>query len=219
MSSLKSGNTKSCGCLVRDATRTGRPVADRTGQKAGMLTVLRLMGAKDGHARWLCRCDCGTEAVFPAWRLKGRASCGCQQTANGGTSAPKGGRSPGEAARKHVLRQYQKNAGARGHVWELTDEDFDRLTSSDCSYCGTPPSNVFSTGGYVDAAFVYNGIDRKDNTLGYTCENALPCCQICNIAKRAMSYDDFMAWIARLTEYHFFHPDVMPSALLRKAAG
>lgn len=29
-----------------------------------------------------------------------------------------------------------------------------------------------------------------------------------------MSYDEFLAWIARLIEYHFFHPEVMPSRLL-----
>ena len=65
-------------------------------------------------------------------------------------------------------------------------------------------------------SFIYTGIDRMDNDLGYTTENTVPCCTTCNMLKGTMPYDDFMAWIARLTEYHWFHPDVMPSRLLRE---
>ena len=64
---------------------------------------------------------------------------------------------------------------------------------------------------------MYNGIDRKDNNLGYTPKNVVPCCSVCNFAKKNMPFDAFMAWIARLTEYHWFHPEVMPSRLLRDA--
>src|SRR5262249_46953177 len=111
--------------------------------------------------------------------------------------------------RNIVHNSYRKSARNRGHAWGLTGEDFDRLTSQDCFYCGQPPSRVQRPlrGSYEGGDFVYNGIDRVDNKLGYTLENVVPCCKTCNYAKRDMPHDEFMAWIARLTEYHFFHPN------------
>ena len=117
-------------------------------------------------------------------------------------SAPKGTRSPGEAARLHVLRQYQRNAKRNGRAWELTDEDFDELTSSDCFYCGVAPSGVFSTGKYEGADFVYNGIDRVDSSGNYVRQNVVPCCRICNIAKRDMPFGEFLAYVGRLAAHN-----------------
>lgn len=49
--------------------------------------------------------------------------------------------------------------------------------------------------------FVYNGIDRMDNSLGYISGNVVTCCQICNRAKGAMLLEDFMLWIKQLVTY------------------
>jgi hypothetical protein len=99
----------------------------------------------------------------------------------------------------------------------LTDEDFNRLTAQDCFYCGVKPGTVQVSAGSL-GEFVYNGIDRKDNNLGYTVENSLPCCTICNYSKMDRTFDEFMAWIARLTEYHWFHPELTPSRQLKNVA-
>ena len=115
---------------------------------------------------------------------------------------------------------YRKSARKRGLVWELTDEDFERLTALDCFYCGQPPSAVQkpNRSTYEGGDFVHNGLDRMDSKLGYTPENVLPCCTTCNYAKSDMPFDDFMAWIARLTERMWFHPELIPSRLLRGGA-
>jgi len=34
--------------------------------------------------------------------------------------------------------------------------------------------------------------------LGYTSENVVPCCWICNNAKKNLSYDEFRKWITRV---------------------
>jgi hypothetical protein len=118
-----------------------------------------------------------------------------------------------------VLKNYQGGAKHRGLAWELTGEDFDRLTSQPCHYCGTPPSTVRSVGVvHENGDFIYTGLDRKDNALGYTPDNTLPCCTFCNRAKWAKSYDEFMAWIAQLTEYHWFRPELTPSSLFKRSA-
>ena len=37
----------------------------------------------------------------------------------------------------------------------------------------------------------YNGIDRLDSSLGYTKDNIVTCCKICNYAKNKMKFEDF----------------------------
>ena len=167
-------------------------------------------------------CDCGTEYAATITRLIGKhaktKSCGCLLAEYRASPGKKGNRlPPGVAARNKVRDNYKAGAQHRGFAWELTDEQFDDLTSQDCFYCGCRPGKLqlsrVNTGD-----FIYNGIDRVDNSLGYIPGNVLPACQTCNFAKGCMSYDEFMAWIARLTEYHWFHPDLTPSSLLREVS-
>lgn len=78
---LKSGETKSCGCLHKDVMKSLRE--DLTGQVFGQLTVIGpaedyiLPGGHCAH-RWLCRCKCGKQTIVFASALKnGNArSCG-----------------------------------------------------------------------------------------------------------------------------------------------
>ena len=179
--------------------RGGRgKVIDRTGQRYGRLIVIepaetRVVSGKP-RFHWLCRCDCGNEAVVWSWSLGRGAtrSCGCLVTDLRLT--------PDGYARNQVRKDYKLRARRRGLCWELTDDDFDRLTSRPCFYCGLQPSLVRVVKG--GSRFTYNGIDRMDNNLGYTLANSVPCCETCNKAKRAMPYGEFMAWIRRLTEHH-----------------
>ena len=75
LKSLKKGDTKSCGCLVRDDF-------DPTGMKIGMLTVLGPDSLRRYH--YLCHCDCGRERSIQKAALKhGLAThCGCQTEKN-----------------------------------------------------------------------------------------------------------------------------------------
>ena len=60
-------------------------------------------------------------------------------------------------------------------------------------------SNI-SKSEHYNGDFIYSGIDRKDNEIGYTLKNCVPCCIICNRAKNSLSFDEFLAWIGRLVE-------------------
>lgn len=54
---------------------------------------------------------------------------------------------------------------------------------------------------WADKATVYvNGIDRIDNSKNYTPNNCVPCCEVCNKAKRHLSYVEFKNWIQRLID-------------------
>lgn len=87
-----------------------------------------------------------------------------------------------EAYRKHrseVLKQRsrtpkgkydkaQRDTRGRGMIWTISFEEFARLNSSLCTYCDDPLPEVG------------HGLDRKDNSVGYTIENVVPCCDDCN---------------------------------------
>src|SRR3990167_6369828 len=89
-----------------------------------------------------------------------------------------------------LLANYKNSAKVRNVPFTLSDEQFRELTQEKCFYCGSEPSQEkyrkFSNGAYV-----FNGIDRKDNSKGYVQGNVLHCCFICNRAKGNMSYEDF----------------------------
>ena len=73
---LRSGNTKSCGCLK--AANTGRRL-NLLGHRFGRLTVMSYDNTINGRARWLCECDCGNKHVASATKLRRGtvSSCGC----------------------------------------------------------------------------------------------------------------------------------------------
>lgn len=76
-SHLKSGHTKSCGCLRNEG---GKEVRDITGQRFGKLVAIRENGrTKQGQAMWLCKCDCGNEKTIATSSLVNglTKSCGC----------------------------------------------------------------------------------------------------------------------------------------------
>lgn len=53
---------------------------DLTGQRFGRLTVIKQAGMlKNRWATWLCKCDCGNEAVIQSYNLRSghTKSCGC----------------------------------------------------------------------------------------------------------------------------------------------
>lgn len=79
---LRSGKTKSCGCLQRENTSKAN-TKDLVGQRFGRLTVIERDTTKTGgNAYWLCKCDCGNPkliSVSSSHLGKSTLSCGCLQ--------------------------------------------------------------------------------------------------------------------------------------------
>jgi hypothetical protein len=75
---LKSGGTKSCGCLKIDRVRE-RSRAKLEGQRFGRLTVIKFSHIRNHKTYWKCKCDCGNITTVTADKLKGgyTKSCGC----------------------------------------------------------------------------------------------------------------------------------------------
>ena len=90
-----------------------------------------------------------------------------------------------------LFSQYKKNAAERSFKFELSDEEFLQLTTCDCHYCGIAPKQFFRKN-IGNGPYVYNGIDRKDNSVGYTMENCVSCCKTCNYSKGTLGEDEFI---------------------------
>lgn len=84
-------------------------------------------------------------------------------------------------------------------MFDLTRELFMDITKMPCEYCGEAPSQIMSSKD-ANGVYVYNGIDRKDPLVGYTAENSVPCCGICNRAKSNMTFSKWMEWVGKLVK-------------------
>lgn len=80
---LKSGNTQSCGCALKESARKNgqKNFKDLTGKKFGRLTVIELIDKKDKYYKkyYKCKCKCGNESIVSGSQLTtGKTkSCGC----------------------------------------------------------------------------------------------------------------------------------------------
>lgn len=165
-----------------------------------MLVVLSQEGNGGRESEWKCRCDCGVITVKSSHALRNgdTKTCGCG-------SHPMKYSDPTMAAFKELLCQYRKNAIKCGRDFDLTEELFRELTSQCCHYCGKEPSQegFFSrtkrkTESTQRKPYVFNGIDRVNNTKGYTEENTVPCCKLCNWMKSNLPKVEFLAHVRQI---------------------
>jgi hypothetical protein len=57
---------------------------------------------------------------------------------------------------------------------------------------------------YYNGEYLYNGLDRVDNTKGYIISNIVSCCGQCNRAKGILSQEEFLQWLKRASNYQKF---------------
>ncbi len=188
------------GIKLRPSSRRSGLAADLAGQVFGRWTVIESVGC-DGKrgAVWGCKCECGTmRCVRANTLLTGKSrSCGCLTMDQNKNKTV--GRSV--AAMRQCLNGYKQKARTRGLSFDLSDDEWINLTQQNCYYCGAHPGNVKrneSNPAYGD--FVYNGLGRVNNNIGYTPSNVVTCCRTCNRAKADMEMEDFLKWIADLCQ-------------------
>ena len=86
------------------------------------------------------------------------------------------------------IRKLKQGAKDRDLVFELSDTKVKEFIHQDCYYCGQPNAD---------------GIDRLDSSVGYTEENCVPCCGVCNIMKNRFTTDTFFNHIELIYKKHF----------------
>lgn len=172
-------------------------LVNRIGQQFGRLIIIDQCISDRAGRRWLALCDCGNWSTPTSTLLsRGVISCGCY----GREVSSLTHRKPdGEAVARNKYNAYRGAAKRRGKEWNLSYDKFLSITSKDCFYCNSPPSNCATYTNY-NGEFVYNGIDRVDNSKGYLVGNSVPCCIKCNTAKMDMSMNEFITWIRKVHE-------------------
>ena len=178
---LVKGNVKSCGCLAK--------LDDiLPGTKFNKLVVIEKTESRKGAIMYKCHCDCGKDKNISAFNLytNHAKSCGCLREFDNGV-----------AAFNLTLTRYKMQATKRNLVFDITLEQFKKLVESDCFYCGKPPSNR-TYHNKMNGSYIYNGIDRVDNSKGYVIDNCVPCCKMCNWIKLHISKQDFYAKIIKI---------------------
>lgn len=107
----------------------------------------------------------------------------------------------GVSALNSLFHSYKLGAKKRNLEFNIDKEYFENITKQNCHYCNSEPSNKIENKNHPNSGYVYNGIDRLNNDLGYNIENCVPCCKNCNLAKRTMSSKDFYDWISKLIKH------------------
>jgi hypothetical protein len=154
----------------------------------------KLVGIKPTNKRsstggiiWSFLCNCGNISEHEASRVfKGNIkSCGCSRRS----------KDPNKSLIKSKYQDYKDSAKVRGINFHISFEFFKNLVQKPCHYCGSIRDikrHQFSG--------KFTGIDRVDSSLGYSDHNCVSCCNICNRAKRDISYIEFKTWIKRLID-------------------
>lgn len=170
-----------------------------TDQRFGRLVAIQPAARRtSGRTAWDCICDCGTfKSVDSRSMIRGTTlSCGCYRNDRNGKRLEKG-----EASFNSLYSSYKISAERRNLEFSLNKEQFRNLTSQSCYLCGQKPERVSrrpqNTGDYV-----YNGIDRIDNNIGYNLSNCKPCCTTCNLRKYTSSLKELLQWVEKVYIYN-----------------
>lgn len=83
---------------------------------------------------------------------------------------------------------YKRNAKVKKLMFELSFLEFEKITNQKCWYCGKQDTR--------------RGIDRIDNTKGYTLSNSVASCSVCNYMKKEMLQDKFLEHCKIIVEQH-----------------
>lgn len=158
------------------------------GDRFGELTVMSFE-RRGVNSIAVCQCDCGNLATPSTTVLRQRAEHSCGNCSRR-RAWSKIIRIPfNEIEFRIAQKNYRKDAERRKRLWALPDWLFRALYNRACTYCGIFPSR---------------GVDRRNNKLGYTVKNSVPCCAKCNYAKRDMTEFEFLLWLRRLAEHQGF---------------
>lgn len=140
-----------------------------------------------------CVCSCGNFCYRNKSKvaLGHTSSCGClvkERNDNFGKNKLLAGNT---AVSNMIISSYKKSAERRSIDFELSTSEFISLTQGTCAYCGAPPSNLRrSRRKNGKETFTFNGVDRVNNSEGYSLSNCVACCKTCNRIKSNLSVND-----------------------------
>lgn len=193
---------------------------DLTGQVFGRLTVISKTDLRKNHSVvWKCVCSCKNTNIVNITSnslVRGDTkSCGCITKENAAKLGKITHTYANKASKKYLgaptqintmYRNYKNSDMKKGREFNLTRDQFYKLTQGNCYYCGSAPSlYIWNSKYFGNKPFYKNGIDRVDSNIGHIPENCVSCCVICNRAKNNMTTEDFLSWVDKLINFRKLH--------------
>ena len=83
--------------------------------------------------------------------------------------------------------------------FKLSLEEYIALYTNKCYYCDTKPNRYHLSDGI---GFKYGSIDRKDSNKGYTVDNCVSSCIMCNLYKEPLSDEHFILMLKHVKYEH-----------------
>lgn len=175
---------------------------DLTGQIFNYLTVLNKSGITRPRTYYECICKCGNKVTVEGSKLKNghTKSCGCWKLDHKHTYYY--GLPDGESLKNRIFSNYKYNAKNKNQEFALEKEYFMELLFKNCFYCGRAPFLLLQHN-KSRGEVIYNGIDRKNNDIGYLKDNCVTCCFECNARKSSIDFEKFIQWIKMCYENLF----------------
>jgi len=181
---------------------------DIVNKRFGRLIVIKRnpVNGNRRQVRWDCICDCGNEHTVTSESLNNGKSKSCGCLLRDARYAKNKNFDREKAMLLLVYSPLKKRHNLRfSNTQYISFDEFKKLSLSDCHYCGSKPTNSQYDVRYgkdkvvvTDFVLKYNGIDRKDSSVGYTKDNVVPCCKFCNTAKNTLSQSQFAELIKRI---------------------
>jgi len=181
-------------------------VVNILGQKFGRLLVLEEHSERtpNGHKKYVCQCDCGGTHITSGESIRrgSSKSCGClrKEYKPNNFNNNRKNQILKDLYNSTIIKRCKNKKWCNYIPFSL----FKILVQSNCKYCGVEPiSKVNDRSKNSDEFLMVNGIDRVNSDLGYTKENSVSCCKICNSAKNNMEIQDFKIWVKRIYNHLF----------------
>lgn len=136
-----------------------------------------------GRQRSYCK-PCGGPSIC----LHGRQRPSCKECGGSGICPHQRRRSTcKDCCPFGAYKKIRCEAKIRGHLFEISFEEYQTLVSQVCAYCGS----------YEEK----NGIDQVVAGAGYTSANCVPCCSACNDMKNDRTVEAFLRHVLRISTF------------------
>lgn len=159
--------------------------------------------------------NCTSEVVMRKDAITNINACTCINCKGNGIKASL-------AAPLNIYQYYYMNgAKQRNLEWHLSEAEFAEIVIQKCTYCGDSPKPIQHLKRYtkVKQDLNVNGVDRLDPLIGYTLENSIPCCTMCNRMKLDYSESLFLSHISKIYKHSLESSTTIPNGSTLQANG
>lgn len=148
--------------------------------------IRKILNSHEVKKYILCQCKCGSIKYYQTSHLKTKRAKRCSFCAY--KLKPHKLSILEKLYQSKITKSCKQSKGKK--ISTLTVEEFSNIINKNCFYCGDLPIKLKYLYGkkLKDNNDIFsNGVDRIDSLKGYSKENCVPCCEMCNRMK--LNYD------------------------------